>query len=70
MIKDKINSLQFAAMMAILLIASFIGIGMFSIVKAAGVDTYLSIIIAAIFGIFIIISFIVSSFFLNEYGPK
>lgn len=66
MIKDKINSLQFAAMMAILLIASFIGIGMFSIVKAAGVDTYLSIIIAAIFGIFIIISF----FVIFDYEPS
>ena len=57
MIKDKINCLQFAAMMSVILIASFVGIGMFSIIKSAGVDAYLSIIIAGIIGIFIVLTF-------------
>lgn len=64
--KDKINCLQFASMMAMLLVASFIGIGMFSVIKASGVDAYISIVIAAIAGIFILLSF----FVIYDYEPE
>lgn len=64
--KDKINCLQFASMMSMILVASFLGIGMFSVVKAAGVDAYISIIIAAIAGIFILLSF----FVIHDYEPE
>ena len=63
--KDKINCLQFAAMMSVILIASFVGIGMFAIIKSAGVDAYLSIIIAGIIGIFIVLTF----FVMFDYEP-
>ncbi len=64
--KDKINCLQFASMMSMILVASFLGIGMFSVVKSAGVDAYISIIIAAIAGIFIMLSF----FVIYDYKPE
>lgn len=64
--KDKINCLQFGSMMTMLLIASFIGIGMFSVIKASGVDAYISIVIAAIAGIFILLSF----FVIYDYEPS
>lgn len=64
--KDKINCLQFSSMLSMLLIASFLGIGMFSVIKAAGVDAYISIIIAAIAGIFILFSF----FVIHDYEPE
>lgn len=64
--KDKINCLQFGSMMTMLLIASFIGIGMFSVIKSSGVDAYISIVIAAIAGIFILLSF----FVIYDYEPS
>lgn len=64
--KDKINCLQFASMMSMLLVASFLGIGMFSVIKAAGVDAYISIIIAAMVGILILLSF----FVIYDYKPE
>lgn len=64
--KDKINCLQYASMMSMILVASFLGIGMFSVIKAAGVDAYISIIIAAIAGIFILLSF----FVIHDYEPE
>ncbi len=64
--KNKINCLQFASMMSMLLVASFLGIGMFSVIKSAGVDSYISIVIAAIAGIFIMLSF----FVIYDYEPN
>ncbi len=64
--KDKINCLQFGSMMSMLLMASFVGIGMFSIIKSAGVDAYLSIIIAALVGILILLTF----FIIFDYEPS
>lgn len=52
--------------MSVLLIASFVGIGMFSIIKSAGVDAYFSIIIAGIIGIFIVLTF----FVMFDYEPN
>lgn len=64
--KDKINCLQFASMLSMLLVASFLGIGMFSVIKASGVDAYISIVIAAIAGVFILLSF----FVIHDYEPE
>jgi len=64
--KDKINCLQFASMLGMLLTASFIGLGMFSVIKSSGVDAYISIIIAAIAGLFILLSF----FTIFDYEPS
>ncbi|MCI8778894.1 MAG: endospore germination permease [Bacilli bacterium] len=64
--KDKINCLQFSSMLSMLLVASFLGIGTFSVIKAAGVDAYISIIIAAIAGSFILLSF----FVIYDYEPE
>lgn len=51
---EKINSLQLGAIMSMLMISSFLGIGMYSISKTAKVDSYLCLIIASLFGIIIL----------------
>lgn len=66
MIKDKINSLQLSSMMMMLMVASFLGIGMFSIIKSAGVDAYISILIGGIAGIFVLLTF----FVIFDYEPN
>lgn len=63
--KPKINALQLAVMMEMMLVSSFVGIGMFALVKSAGVDAYMSIIIAAVVGIIIILTF----FAIFDYEP-
>ncbi len=65
MIKNKINSLQFGSILVMMMMASFLGTGFFSVVKAAGVDAYLSIVIAFLLGFIIIWSFL----YLFNYEP-
>ena len=52
--KEKINSIQLGAIMSMLMISSFLGIGMYSIIKIAHIDSYLSLVIAAFIGIIIL----------------
>ncbi len=52
--KNKINSLQLGSMLIIITMSSFIGIGIFSIIKTAGRDAYISVLIAGIVGIIIL----------------
>lgn len=63
--KDKINCLQFCSMFILIVYGSFLGIGVFSIVKAAGINAYLSILIAMILGIPLLLIFI----YLFNYEP-
>lgn len=65
MMQNKINSLQLGSILVMMMVASFLGTGFFSVVKAAGVDAYLSIIIGGILGIIILISFL----YLFNYEP-
>ncbi len=63
--KGKINCLQYSTIMIIILVSSFMGIGVYSLVKAAGVDAYLSILLAAIIGIPVLLLFL----YINSYEP-
>ncbi len=68
---EKINSLQLGAIMSMLMISSFLGIGMYSITKIAGVDSYLCLIIASIIGISILcINFKIFDFEKNLSIPQ
>lgn len=65
--KDKqISSIQLSSILLLMIIASFSGIGIFSIVKASGIDAYLSIPIAGIIGI----SYIFIYFYIAGYEPN
>lgn len=63
---EKINCLQLGSVMSILMISSFLGIGMYSIVKVAKVDSYLCILIASIVGILLLFSL----FLIFDYEPN
>lgn len=63
---EKINSLQLGSVISILMIASFLGIGMYSIVKIAKVDSYLCLLIAGIVGILLVLSL----FLIFDYEPN
>lgn len=54
----KINCLQFCSILLINMLASFLGVGVFSIIKAASVDACFSVIFSSIFGIFALIMFL------------
>ena len=42
----KINKLEFSSMMLMIFLTNFLGIGVFSSIKAAGIDSYFSVVIA------------------------
>lgn len=63
--KNVINSFQFSIMIIMSMMASFLGISFFSIIKATGVDACWSVIIGGILGIFVLIGFIL----LFNYEP-
>ena len=50
----KINCLQYSSMMILVIISSFLGIGIFSIIKSSGIDSYIGLILGFIIGLFII----------------
>ena len=55
--QNKINSLQLSSILVMMMMASYLGAGVFSVIKAAGVDAYLSIILGGIIGSIILIMF-------------
>ena len=61
----QISSIQLSSILLMMIIASFSGIGIFSIVKASGIDAYISIPIAGIIGI----SYIFVYFYIASYEP-
>ncbi len=64
--KGKINCLQYSTMMIIIIVSSFMGIGIFSLVKAAGVDAYLSVLLTIIISIPILLLFL----YIHSYEPE
>ncbi len=54
----KISKLEFSSMILMLFLTNFLGIGIFSSIKSAGVDSYFSIIIASFLGLIILYFFI------------
>lgn len=65
MINKKISSIQLCSIYILMTIASFTGIGIFSIVKASGIDAYLSVLIAGIIGIVYLLMY----FYILDYEP-
>lgn len=61
----KISSLQIGALFIMITIAAFSGIGIFSIVKASGIDAYLSVLIAGMVGILYLLIY----FYIANYEP-
>lgn len=61
----KISSIQLSSILLMITIASFSGIGIFSIVKASGIDAYLSVLIAGIIGV----SYLLIYFYVADYEP-
>lgn len=61
----KISSIQVGAIFILITIAAFSGIGIFSIVKASGIDAYLSVLIAGVIGIIYLLVY----FYIVGYEP-
>ena len=55
---NKINCTQFSSIIIMLILSSFLGVGIFSLIKASGIDAYLSIILGGIIGSIFIYLFI------------
>lgn len=63
--KHKINCLQYGTMMILIVVSSFMGIGIYSLVRAAGVDAYLTIILGVLVGIPNLLLFL----YISSYEP-
>ena len=63
--KQKINCLQYGSMMVMIIASSFIGIGVYSLIKATGVDAYLSILMAIVIAIPLLLLFL----YIANYEP-
>lgn len=63
---NKINSLQLGSMLLALSITTFLGIGIFDIIKAAGVDAYLSVFVGSVVGIILFLLFL----YIANYEPE
>lgn len=55
--KEKISNIEFSGLMIMILVASFLGVGIFISIKTAGVDSYLCIIVSFILGLYILFLF-------------
>lgn len=64
--KQKINCLQYGSMIVMIIASSFVGIGVYSLVKATGVDAYLSILMALIIAIPLLLLFL----YIANYEPN
>lgn len=61
--KNKINALQFGSMLIMIIMSSFIGIGIFAIIKSSGKDAYISVLLAGIIGFLILLMI----FYISNY---
>ena len=64
--KHKINCLQYSTMMILIVVSSFMGIGIYSLVRAAGVDAYLTILLGILIGIPALFLFL----YISSYEPE
>lgn len=63
--KNKINCLQYNTMLIIIMVSSFMGIGIYSLVRAAGIDAYITILLGVIVGIPALLLFL----YIASYEP-
>lgn len=61
----KINALQFCCMFIIIIVSTTLGKTVYSLIRTAGVDSWLSVIFAFLFGLIIVLSFI----YIFNYEP-
>lgn len=65
MTKTKINALQLACLLIIIIYSSHLGVGIYAVIRAAGVDAWISVILGRIIGFFLLLVFI----YLANYEP-
>lgn len=63
--KNKINCLQYSTMLILIMVSSFMGIGIFSLVRAAGIDAYITILL----GIFVGLPALLLFLYIANYEP-
>ena len=64
----KISSLQFACLIFFPIISFYSGISSFNIINISSIDSYLSILIAYLFGIFLVGIFLVIFYYKKNYN--
>ncbi len=63
--KNKINCLQYNTMLILIMVSAFMGIGVYSLVQAAGIDAYITVLLGIIVGIPILLLFL----YIANYEP-
>lgn len=63
--KNKINCLQYSTMLILIVVSSFMGIGIYSLVRAAGIDAYITILLGIIIGLPVLLLFL----YIANYEP-
>ena len=63
--KNKINCLQYSTMLILIVVSAFMGIGVYSLVQAAGIDAYIAILLGIIVGIPVLLLFL----YIANYEP-
>lgn len=63
--KNKINCLQYSTMLILIMVSSFMGIGVYSLVRSAGIDAYITILLGIIVGIPMLLLFL----YIANYEP-
>lgn len=63
--KNKINCLQYSTMLILIMVSSFMGIGIYSLVRAAGIDAYITVLLGIIVGIPTLLLFL----YIANYEP-
>lgn len=64
--KNKINCLQYSTMLILIMVSSFMGIGVYSLVRAAGIDAYITILFGVVVGIPALLLFL----YIASYEPN
>ncbi len=63
--KNKINCLQYNTMLILIVVSSFMGIGVYSLVRAAGIDAYITVLLGVMIGIPALLLFL----YIASYEP-
>ncbi len=63
--KNKINCLQYSTMVVLIMVSAFMGIGVYCLVQAAGIDAYITIPLGMIVGIPVLLLFL----YIANYEP-
>lgn len=64
--KQKISTIEVCSILIAIMIASFLGTGIFSVIKKSGIDAYISVAIAGIVGAFLIALYL----YIANYKPE